>query len=105
MVIAGKYGAFAEYETPLLGLLSSSTSVSTRAARIRVAAGAKLLFSFGTRRVHPALAPMVERASYLAGFDCISNVLGAELLHLKAFGTMTHATIHVVGDQEPACKM
>ena len=39
MVIAGEYGTFAEYETPLLGLLSSSTSVSTRAARFRVAAG------------------------------------------------------------------
>ncbi|TLY13531.1 MAG: nicotinate phosphoribosyltransferase [Thaumarchaeota archaeon] len=105
MVIAGKYGAFAEYETPLLGLLSSSTSVSTRAARFKVAAGEKLLFSFGTRRVHPALAPMVERASYLAGFDGVSNVLGAELLHLKASGTMPHALIQVVGDQESAWKM
>jgi len=105
MVIAGKYGTFAEYETPLLGLLSSSTSVSTRAARFRVAAGEKLLFSFGTRRVHPALAPLVERASYLAGFDGVSNVLGAELLHLKASGTMPHALIQVVGDQESAWKM
>jgi nicotinate phosphoribosyltransferase len=105
MVIAGQYRSFAEYETPLLGLLSSSTSVSTRAARFRVAAGAKLLFSFGTRRVHPALAPMVERASYLAGFDGVSNVLGAELLHLKASGTMPHALIQVVGDQESAWKM
>jgi nicotinate phosphoribosyltransferase len=105
MVIAGKYGSFAEYETPLLGLLSSSTSVSTRAARFRVAAGEKLLFSFGTRRVHPALAPMVERASYLAGFDGVSNVLGAELLHLKASGTMPHALIQVVGNQESAWKM
>jgi nicotinate phosphoribosyltransferase len=105
MVIAGKYRSFAEYETPLLGLLSSSTSVSTRAARFRVAAGEKLLFSFGTRRVHPALAPMVERASYLSGFDGVSNVLGAELLHLKASGTMPHALIQVVGDQESAWKM
>ena len=105
MVIAGKYGTFAEYETPLLGLLSSSTSVSTRAARFRVAAGEKLLFSFGTRRVHPALAPMVERACYLAGFDGVSNVLGAELLHLKASGTMPHALIQVVGNQESAWKM
>src|SRR5437667_432310 len=105
MVIAGKYGTFAEYETPLLGLLSSSTSVSTRAARFRVAAGEKLLFSFGTRRVHPALAAMVESACFLAGFDGVSNVLGAELLHLKASGTMPHALIQVVGNQESAWKM
>ncbi len=105
MVITGKYGSFAEYETPLLGLLSSSTSISTRAARFRTAADGKLLYSFGTRRVHPALAPLVERACYLAGFDGVSNVLGANLLHLKASGTMPHALVQVVGDQEAAWKM
>jgi len=105
MVITGKYSVFAQYETPLLGLLSSSTSISTRAARFRMAARDKLLFSFGTRRVHPALAPLIERACYLAGFDGVSNVLGAELLHLKASGTMPHALIQVVGDQGSAWKM
>ncbi|MDA4129011.1 MAG: nicotinate phosphoribosyltransferase [Thaumarchaeota archaeon] len=102
LVIAGKYEAFAEYETALLGLLTSSTSISTRAARFRVSAGDKLLMSFGTRRVHPALAPMVERACYLAGFDGVSNVLGAELLGLKASGTMPHALVQIIGDQEKA---
>jgi len=105
MVILGKYSTFAEYETSLLGLLGSSTSVSTRAAKFRIAADGKLLFSFGTRRVHPALAPMVERACYLAGFDGVSNVLGANLLHLSPSGTMPHALIQVVGDQESAWKM
>src|SRR3989454_7487762 len=105
MVIAGKYGTFAEYETPLLGLLSSSTSVSTRAARFRVAAGEKLLFSFGTRRVHPALAPLVERACYLAGFDGVSNVLGAKLLKLEPSGTMPHALVQILGSQEKAWRL
>ncbi len=105
MIIVGKYGSFAEYETPLLGLLSSSTSVSTRAARFRMAADGRLLFSFGTRRVHPALAPMVERACYVAGFDGVSNVLGANLLHLRASGTMPHALIQIVGSQESAWRI
>jgi nicotinate phosphoribosyltransferase len=105
MVITGKYEDFAEYETPLLGLLSSSTSVSTRAARFRLAAGNKSLLSFGTRRVHPALAPVVERACYIAGFDGVSNVIGAKLLKVRASGTMPHSFVQILGDQEKAWRL
>jgi nicotinate phosphoribosyltransferase len=105
MVIEGKYSDFAEYETALLGLLTSSSSVSTRAARFRIAAGKKLLFSFGTRRVHPVLAPLVERACYVSGFDGVSNVLGARLLKIIGSGTMPHSLIQILGDQERAWKM
>jgi len=105
MVIEGRYVDFVEYENPLLGLLSSSTSVSTRAAKFRMAAGSKLLLSFGTRRVHPALAAMVERACYLAGFDGVSNVLGAKLLKLEPSGTMPHALVQILGSQEKAWRL
>ena len=105
MVIEGRYVDFVEYENPLLGLLSSSTSVSTRAAKFRLATGSKLLLSFGTRRVHPALAPMVERACYIAGFDGVSNVLGAKLLNLEPSGTMPHALVQVLGSQEKAWRL
>lgn len=105
MIIEGRYVDFVEYETPLLGLLSASTSISTRAARFRVVAGDRLLLSFGTRRVHPALAPLIERACYLAGFDGVSNVLGAELLGLTATGTMPHSLVQILGDQERAWKL
>ncbi len=105
MIIEGKYSDFAEYENPILGLLSSSTSVSTRAAKFRMAAESKLLISFGTRRVHPALAPMVERACYLAGFDGVSNVLGAKLLKLEPSGTMPHALVQILGSQEKAWRL
>jgi nicotinate phosphoribosyltransferase len=102
LTIEGKYSDFAQYENPILGLLSSSTSVSTRAARFRIAADSRLLLSFGTRRVHPALAPLLERACYIAGFDGISNVLGAKLLKVEPSGTMPHALVQVLGDQEKA---
>ena len=105
MVIEGRYVDFAEYENPLLGLLSSSTSVSTRAAKFRIAADSKLLLSFGSRRIHPALAPMVERACYLAGFDGVSNVLGAKLLKLEPSGTMPHALVQILGSQEKAWRL
>lgn len=102
MTIVGRYRDFAEYENPILGLLASSTSVSTRAARFRAAAADKMLVSFGTRRVHPALAPLIERSCYLAGFDGISNTLGARLLGLEPSGTMPHALVQIVGDQAKA---
>jgi nicotinate phosphoribosyltransferase len=105
MVIEGRYVDFAEYENPLLGLLTSSTSISTRAAKFRVAAGSKLLLSFGTRRVHPALAPLVERACYVAGFDGVSNVLGAKLLELEPSGTMPHSLVQILGSQERAWRL
>jgi nicotinate phosphoribosyltransferase len=105
MIIEGRYSDFVEYENPLLGLLSSSTSVSTRAAKFRMAAGSKLLLSFGTRRVHPALAPLVERACYIAGFDGVSNVLGARLLKLEPSGTMPHALVQILGSQERAWRL
>jgi nicotinate phosphoribosyltransferase len=105
MIIEGRYVDFVEYENPLLGLLSSSTSVSTRAAKFRMAAGSKLLLSFGTRRVHPALAPLVERACYIAGFDGVSNVLGAKLLKLEPSGTMPHALVQILGSQERAWRL
>jgi len=105
LTIEGRYVDFAEYENPLLGLLSTSTSVSTRASKFRIAADSKLLLSFGTRRVHPALAPMVERACYISGFDGVSNVLGAKLLKLEPSGTMPHALVQILGSQEKAWRL
>jgi nicotinate phosphoribosyltransferase len=105
MTIVGRYRDFAEYENPILGLLASSTSISTRAARFRAAAGDRILVSFGTRRVHPALAPLVERSCYIAGFDGVSNVLGAKLLGQEPSGTMPHALIQILGDPVKAWKL
>jgi nicotinate phosphoribosyltransferase len=105
MTISGRFRDFVEYENPILGLLSSSSSISTKASRFRVAAGDRQLVSFGTRRVHPALAPLVERSCYLAGFDGVSNVLGGKLLGVEPSGTMPHALVQVIGDQERAWRL
>jgi len=105
MTIVGRYRDFAEYENPILGLLASCTSISTKAARFRAAAGDKILVSFGTRRVHPALSPLVERSCYVAGFDGVSNVLGAELLGQEPSGTMPHSLVQILGDPVKAWKL
>jgi nicotinate phosphoribosyltransferase len=86
---------FMQYETAILGFLSQATGVSSKAARVRIAAGDKYLTSFGTRRMHPILAPMIERAVYIGGFDAVSNVAGAEKMGKQAEGTMPHELVLV----------
>jgi nicotinate phosphoribosyltransferase len=64
-----------------------------------------MVIGFGTRRVHPALAPIVERSSILGGLDSVSNVLGARLMKRSASGTMPHAFILCVGDEAEAWRI
>ncbi|MGC8569255.1 MAG: nicotinate phosphoribosyltransferase [Nitrososphaeria archaeon] len=103
MRIEGPYRSFARFETALLGFLCSMSGVSTKAARLRYLAGdGKILLSFGTRRTHPALAPMIERCAYIAGFDGFSNVLGAQLMGMQGSGTMPHSFILLFDDPRKA---
>jgi len=104
MRIVGHYADICPYETAIVGFLATPTGVASRAARFRIAAGDKILLSFGSRRIHPVLAPTVERAAYIAGFNGVSNVLAAELMGMRAVGTMPHALIQVFGSQEEAWK-
>jgi nicotinate phosphoribosyltransferase len=103
--VFGHYLDFAVYENPILGFLCSSSAISTKSARMKLASGDKSVLSFGTRRAHPALAPFIERASYIGGIDSVSNVLGAKLLGIKPIGTMPHAFIICVGDEKNAWRI
>lgn len=102
--IVGKYKDFGIYENSILGFICKAPGIATKAARVRIAAKDKYVMSFGTRRVHPSLAPTVERTCYIAGFDGVSNVKGAELIGLEPVGTMPHAYIIIVGDSGKAFK-
>ncbi|HUK75674.1 MAG TPA: nicotinate phosphoribosyltransferase [Nitrososphaerales archaeon] len=103
--ITGRYQDFALYENPLLGFLCQASGVCTKAARLVDLAQGKMIIGFGTRRVHPALAPIVERSSILGGLDSVSNVLGARLMKRSASGTMPHAFILCVGDEAEAWRI
>src|SRR5690606_27067049 len=85
-------------ETAMLGLLCQASGVATKAARIRRLAGDKTVVSFGARRVHPAVAPVIERAAYIGGCDGVSVVMAAELLGEDPTGTTPHALILLMGD-------
>ncbi|MCS7145616.1 MAG: nicotinate phosphoribosyltransferase [Nitrososphaerota archaeon] len=100
--VSGPYGEFGVYESSILGLLRHSSSVATKAARIRLKAWEKTLIFFGIRCVHPAVAPAVDRAAYIGGCDAVSGVLGAEMIGERPLGTMPHALIIVSGGQAEA---
>jgi nicotinate phosphoribosyltransferase len=96
--ITGNYLDFAVLETAILGLLCQSSGVATKAARIRVLAGDTLVASFGARRMHPAVAPVVERAAFIGGCDGVSVVMSAKLLGEDPVGTTPHALMLLAGD-------
>ncbi len=102
LTIEGKYTEWGVYETALLGLICQSSGIATRAARCRVAAGDRRLISFGARRMHPAVAPAIERSAYLGGCDGVAVIASADLLSIPASGTMPHALVLVVGDAAEA---
>jgi nicotinate phosphoribosyltransferase len=104
MMIEGAYVAFCLYETPMLGLVCQASGVATQAARVRKAAGKKVLLSFGIRRMHPALSPMLDRATYIGGFDGVSSLSGARAIGADPTGTMPHALVIMLGDQVKAWK-
>ena len=98
MTIEGKYLDFGIYETALLGLLCQSSGIATKAARCKKTAGNRAVISFGSRRMHPALAPMIERNAFLGGCDGVSVVESAEDLGIEPTGTIPHALVLLMGD-------
>lgn len=104
MCIHGLYSKYCEFETPLLGLLCQSSGITTMAARIRKQAWGKTLLAFGIRRAHPALAPLLDRATYIGGFDGVSSLMGAEAIGMEPMGTMPHSLVICFGDQVEAWK-
>jgi nicotinate phosphoribosyltransferase len=104
LTLSGSYGAFAEHETALLGLLCQASGVATGAARCRLAAGQKPVVSFGARRMHPAVTPMIERAAYLGGCDMVAVDLAVARLGIPATGTTPHALVLIIGSTAEAAR-
>ncbi len=96
--ISGDYLDFGLFETAVLGFLCQSSGVATRAARCKKAAVRRPIISFGARRMHPAIAPMIERSAYIGGCDGVASIAAAELLGISPSGTMPHALILILGD-------
>ena len=94
MRIRGKYSDIGIYETPLLGIMASSSAWATAAKEAKDAAGESLVLCFGARHVHPAVAPVMERAAIIGGADGASCILGAKLAGKEPAGTVPHAVFN-----------
>jgi nicotinate phosphoribosyltransferase len=104
MEIEGMYTDFSVYETAMLGFLCEASGITTKSARIRKIADEKTVLSFGARRMHPTIAPMIERAAYIGGCNGFSVTLAGEKIGKKASGTMPHALVLIFGDTIKAAK-
>jgi nicotinate phosphoribosyltransferase len=98
LVIEGTYVEWAEYETALLGFLCQASGIATKAARCKRAAGERQVISFGARRMHPALAPMIERNAFIGGCDGVAVTKSAELIDADPTGTIPHSLVLLFGD-------
>lgn len=100
--VTGNYLDFGIYETAMLGLICQASGIATRAARCKKAAGDRAVISFGARRMHPALAPMIERSAFIGGCDGVAVVESAELIGEEPSGTMSHTLVLCAQDERVA---
>ncbi len=104
LTIEGSYVEYAQYETALLGLLCQASGIATKAARCTKAAAGRPVISFGARRMHPALAPMIDRSAFIGGCDGVAVVKSAELIKEDPVGTIPHSLVLLVGDTVEAAR-
>lgn len=105
MMIEGSYRDFSPLETPLLGLLCQASGVSTKARDVTEAAEDNPVFHFGSRRMHPAIAPMIGRSAYIGGCEGVAVSETARQLGLEPVGTIPHALILILEDSTTATGM
>jgi nicotinate phosphoribosyltransferase len=89
--ITGRYLDFCRYETAILGFLCHASGIATAAAQIRYIANGRPVYSFGSRRQHPTIAPMIERSAWIGGVDGVSNTCAPA--GMPVVGTMPHAFV------------
>jgi nicotinate phosphoribosyltransferase len=102
MRITGKYRDFCRFETAILGFLCHASGIASAAAHIMLAARGRPVFSFGSRRQHPAIASMIERSAWIGGVDGVSNICAPE--GMPVLGTMPHAFVMCYDKPEDAWK-
>ncbi len=102
LTIEGNYREFCDLETALLGFLCQSSGISTKSARLKKMAGEKSILSFGVRRMHPTIAPMIDRAAYLGGLDGFSCIGSKKMSGTKATAIMSPSLALIIGDSKEA---
>ena len=80
-------------ETLLLNILNFQTLVATKASRMRLVAGERMLVDFGLRRAQGPGGYYAARAAVVGGFDATSNVRAGRDYDIPISGTMAHSFI------------
>ena len=90
-------------ESRLINILQLQTLIASKAARVVLAAGERLVVDFGMRRAHGAEAALLAaRAGYLAGLAGTSNVAADVRFGIPVYGTMAHAFVQAHDDEAEA---
>ncbi len=90
-------------ETALLNLVGHSTMVASKAARVALACDGRPFVDFSARRDHgPSAALLGARAAAVAGAAGTSLVSAGMAYGLPLSGTMAHAYVLRLGDEEEA---
>lgn len=98
-------GGFAEcvvLETVVLSILNYDCAVASAAARVRDAAGVRLLVEGGSRRADPDAAVAAARAAHIGGFDTTSNLEAGRRYGIPTGGTTAHAFVLAHDDESAA---
>ena len=87
-------------ETLLLNTINFQTLVATKAARIKLAAGAAEVIEFGLRRAQgPDGGLSVARAAAIGGVSSTSNLLAGMKFSLPVKGTHAHSWVMAFADE------
>ncbi|RJP43063.1 MAG: nicotinate phosphoribosyltransferase [Desulfobacteraceae bacterium] len=86
-------------ETLLLNILNFQTLIATKASRMRMAAGDRVLIDFGLRRAHGPGGYYASRAAVIGGFNATSNVRAGRDYDIAVAGTMAHSYIQSYDDE------
>jgi len=86
-------------ETILLNFLNFESLIATKAARIKKAAGNRLISDFGLRRAQGTGGLQASRAAVIGGADSTSNVLAGYVYDIPITGTQAHSWIQSFDDE------
>jgi nicotinate phosphoribosyltransferase len=93
-------------ETCLLSIITSQTSIASKAARIVEVAQGRDVVEFGTRRAHgPEAGTLAARAAYVGGCVGTSNVEAGRRFGIPTFGTLAHSFIMAYDDEEESFRV
>jgi nicotinate phosphoribosyltransferase len=99
MIVKGNILEAQLIETILLNIINFQSLIATKASRMRLMAGERLLVDFGLRRAQGCGGIQASRAAMIGGCDSTSNVYAAQLYDLPCSGTQAHSWIQSFDDE------